>query len=180
VFDVVPTPDGFASGNSFCGGDSTLDCGEFVYNDFGNVTHNPNALGGAIVDCSFPRNDSDPSGPPPRDSECNTVTGLDGPTGLGTPTSLQLFRSTAPTVTLAAPATAKRQVSASFKAATHERLSGIHVTSYDYNFGDGHSTRSGSPTAHHAFARAGTYVVTLTVTDSAHQVVIVRHKVRIS
>ncbi len=180
VFDVVPTSDGFASGNSFCGGDSTLNCGNFVYNNFGNQTHNPNALGGAIVDCSFPRNNTDPSGPPPRDSECNTVNGLDGPTGLGTPNSLQLFRSTAPTVSLAAPATAKRRASTSFKATAHERLSGIHVNSYAYTFGDGHSSTSGSPTAHHAFARAGTYNVTLKVTDSAHQVVIVRHKVRIS
>jgi DNA-binding beta-propeller fold protein YncE len=41
------------------------------------------------------------------------------------------------------------------------------VTNYDWNFGDGTSAQSTSPTVSHTYATAGPYTVALTVTDSA-------------
>jgi subtilase family serine protease len=172
VFDVVNTNDGLVAGNSFCGGDTTLNCGNFVFNNFGGSTHNPNGLGPGKVDCSFPLGGRDPAGPPPLNSGCNAVAGYDGPTGLGTPNGLRLYTSTAPRVTLTGPQVLKVRSSAKFTVSAHNRVSGAHVKKYAFRFGDGHSVTSSSPKAHHTYKRPGTFTATVTVTDSLHQVVI--------
>ena len=41
------------------------------------------------------------------------------------------------------------------------------VARYEWNFGDGHSASTGSPTTTHTYATAGDYTATLTVTDDA-------------
>jgi YVTN family beta-propeller protein len=41
------------------------------------------------------------------------------------------------------------------------------ITSYAWNFGDGHSATTSTPTTTHNYAAAGTYMATLTETDSA-------------
>jgi PKD repeat protein len=41
------------------------------------------------------------------------------------------------------------------------------IVSYDWNFGDGHTTSSDTPTTNHTFAFEGTFVVSLTVTNDA-------------
>jgi subtilase family serine protease len=169
VFDVVPNPDlsNYAQGNSFCGGTSPAQCGGDVDATFG--THNPNALGAGNVDCSFPHNSSDPPSPPPLSSECNTVPGYDGPTGLGTPNSDALYKHTSPTVTITGPKVAKAHKSLQFKATATESVPSTTVTNYSWKWGDGKSTSTTSPTTHHTYAKAGTYTVHLIVTDSRYQ-----------
>ncbi len=172
LFDVT------AGGNGFCAGDSTANCG----NDaaaYSGTTNNPNALGGGNVDCSFPRSTASVTSAPPFSSECNAVTGYDGPSGLGTPVGLGLFATTNPSVTLTRPALLKLRTSAAFTATAREPLSGVRVTSYSWNWGDGHSTSATSGTSRHTYTRAGAYTVTLTVTDSTYQTVIKTTKVTV-
>jgi PKD repeat protein len=45
--------------------------------------------------------------------------------------------------------------------------SGATITNYAWSFGDGTSTSGGSATTNHTYAAAGSYPVTLTITDSA-------------
>ncbi len=51
-----------------------------------------------------------------------------------------------------------------FGAASHDPDG--KIARYTWTFGDGKSTATTSPTVHHVYARAGHYVVTLTVTDN--------------
>ena len=159
-----------AGGNGFCGGDSTTNCGEVVYTNSNNETHNPNALGAGPVDCSFPRNTTDPVSPPPLSSECNAVIGYDGPSGVGTPIGIQLFKSNSPVVSLTTPKVVKLHHAASFTGHATPRASGAHITKYFFSWGDGRSTSSTSAHAKHTYTKSGTHTVTLTVTDSSgHQ-----------
>jgi hypothetical protein len=168
LFDVT------AGGNGFCGGDSTLNCGNFVGVNNG---FNPNALGGGNVDCSFPRNTSALTFSPALDSECNAVPGYDGPSGLGTPKGLGLFTRTSPSVSISHTALFRLRHSLTFKATAKEPLAGARVTSYAWNWGDGHSTRTTAATTHHTYTRAGAFTVSLTVTDNLRQVVIKKFSV---
>ncbi len=158
-------------GNSFCGGDSTTNCGNAVFDEFSNgATHNPNALGAGTVDCSFPRNNTDPVSPPPLSSECNAGIGYDGPSGVGTPIGVRLFTSNSPVVSLTTPKVVKLHHAATFTAHATPRISGAHITKYFYSWGDGRSTSSTSVHAKHTYTKSGTHTVTLTVTDSSgHQ-----------
>ncbi len=171
VFDVVPNADlpDFAQGNSFCGGDSTTNCGNFVLDNFGGTTHNPNAFGGGIVDCSFPHKPTDPPSPPPFSSECNTVPGYDGPTGLGTPNSDALYKPTNPTVTIAGPKAPKAHNSLQFKATATESVPSTTVTNYRGGGGTRRRRAHRHRPTHHTYAKAGTYKVRLIVTDTRFQ-----------
>jgi PKD repeat protein len=55
-----------------------------------------------------------------------------------------------------------------FNAAASSAAPGRSIASYSWNFGDGSATKSGV-TAQHDFGVAGTYSVTLTVTDDVGQ-----------
>jgi PKD domain len=166
VFDVVATSDGLASGTGFCGGEDTATCGSDVSTSSGNTTHNPNALGGGAVDCSFPRDASDPAAPPPRSDECNTTTGYDGPSGVGTPLGTALFTPTSPAVTLRAPSIARFRKPTAFTAVATERLAGRHITGVTFAWGDGRSDRGTSLRGTHTYTRKGRYDVGVVVTDS--------------
>lgn len=167
-------------GSGYCAGDTTANCGNDVYNTFLDVnqnrTHNPNSVGAGNLDCSFPRDTSDPASPPPFSSECNAVDGYDGASGLGAPGTDGLFRSTAPSVTLTHPSSLRLTHAATFKAGVSEVISGAHATSYTWYWGDGHSTTvsssSSSISTSHTYTRACSCTVTLSVWDSAHQQVI--------
>jgi PKD repeat protein len=156
-------------GNGFCAGDTTANCSSVVYTGTGDGTNNPNAIGGGNVDCSFPRNDTSVATAPPLDSECNAVTGYDGPTGVGTPLGVGLFTSTSPQVTLTVPKVLRLHHSASFSGHATEILAGAHITKYSFNWGDGHTTTGTTTHLKHTYTKAGTHLVTLTVTDSAGQ-----------
>jgi DNA-binding beta-propeller fold protein YncE len=64
-----------------------------------------------------------------------------------------------------APATAGSATT--FDASASAASPGHSVVSYDWNFGDGSSEETTSPSTSHVYATANTYTVTLTVTDSA-------------
>ncbi|HTW19411.1 MAG TPA: PKD domain-containing protein [Mycobacteriales bacterium] len=156
-------------GNSFCGGDTTANCADYVYSGTGGETHNPNGLNIGLVDCSFPRDGSDATSPP-VDSECNAEPGYDGPSGVGTPANgVGLFASTSPKVTVKAPAVLKLHHAATFTATATPRVSGKTITSITFDFGDGHSKTGTATSATHTYAEAGSYTVTVTATDSADQ-----------
>jgi hypothetical protein len=168
VYDVAPTEDGAASGNSFCGGEDPGTCGTDVYNTYGLGTHNPNAIGGRNVDCSFPLNHSDPARARPRSSQCNAVTGYDGPTGVGTPFG-GLLAPTSPAVSLRAPKAARRGKPAKFTVKATERLKHQHITRISFSWGDGTSSNGKARSRTHTYQHNGRYVVEVIVTDSAGQ-----------
>jgi subtilase family serine protease len=166
------------TGNSFCDEVSVSTCGANLFTADG--THNPNDLvyndtqnAVGLLDCSWPHSETDVTASVAK-TECNTATGLDGPTGLGTPKGgLRLFTSTAPTVTLTSAAHPKLNSALSFSAQGTE-LSGVSATlsnsSYAWKFGDGQSGTGA--TVQHTYTKAGRYTTTLTVTDSMFQIVI--------
>lgn len=168
--DIVAstTPLDLPSGNSFCGGDDTADCGTFVENNFGG-THNPNALGGGNVDCSFPRDTSDPASPPALSSECNAVAGYDGPTGVGTPLTASALASTSPSVSISHPSSLALHHAAKFTVHYAPRISGTSLSNVYVNYGDGAHTSSKSLTPSHTYTKKGQYVVVAIVTDSLGQ-----------
>jgi PKD repeat protein len=74
-------------------------------------------------------------------------------------------------VSITRPAPMKLHKNEAFTAHASEPVSSTHVTNYSWNWGDGHSTSTASATAQHKYAKAGTYTVSLVVTDSRYQVV---------
>jgi subtilase family serine protease len=166
------------TGNSFCDEASVSTCGNHLFSHTG--THNPNGLvyndtqhPVGLMDCSWPHTTADVNASVAK-TECNTASGYDGPTGLGTPNGgVHLFTPTAPTVTLTAPAHPKLNTSLAFSGHGTEPQ-GVTATlsssSFKWAFGDGH-TGTGS-TVHHTYTHAGTFTTTLTVTDSMFQIVI--------
>jgi hypothetical protein len=181
VYDVFARP-GFgslASGSGFCGGVPAKQCGNFVFNNFTARTHNPNALGAGLIDCSFSHNPNNNHNATSTSRECNTFPGYDGPTGLGAPNSLRLYTATNPTVAVIAPATVKAHQAAHFRARAHEIVPRTHVTGYSWAWGDGTSTSSSSNRASHRYPHAGKFTVVLRVTDSRFQVTIKRVKVTV-
>jgi hypothetical protein len=166
VFDVVETASDEPSGTGFCGGASTSACGNDVSTDSGGATHNPNALGGGNVDCSFPRNTSDPAAPPPLSRECNTAPGYDGPSGVGTPLAAALFSPTSPAVSLRTTTVARLHKALAFSARATERLPKRHLTRVTFTWGDGHSSSGTTLHRTHAFTKKGRYDVAVVVTDS--------------
>jgi hypothetical protein len=183
LFDVT------IGGNGFCAGDSTSSCGGFVFNFTGGQTHNPNGLGAGNVECSFPRAatpttpPADPASPPPFSSECNAVTGYDGPSGLGAPKNDALYTSTNPRASITRPSLMKLHTAEPFTAHASEPLSGTHLTNYYWNWGDGHATSTNSASTtnavKHNYTKPGAYTVTLTVTDSRYQVGVQRTTVTV-
>lgn len=152
-------------GNGFCGGDTTENCGTEVGLNFGGTTHNPNALGGGNVDCSFPRDNTDPATPPVKSPECNAAIGYDGASGVGAPIGLNVFKSTAPHVAITHPATLKLNTTSVFKVSSFSDPVG-HAVSYSWNYGD---SVARTTLASHVYHKAGSYTVSLTVTDSVGQ-----------
>jgi hypothetical protein len=126
-----------------------------------------------LMDCSWPHSTKDVNATVAK-TECNTASGYDGPTGLGTPSGgLRLFKPTAPKVSVTGPAHPKVNKSSNFSAHGTER-SGVSATlsnsSYKWDFGDGHSATGTA--VHHTYKKTGKYTATLTVTDSMFQIVI--------
>jgi PKD repeat protein len=54
-----------------------------------------------------------------------------------------------------------------FNASASVPATGRRIVSYDWDFGDGETKRTTTPTTTHDFQRVGTFTVTLTVTDDA-------------
>jgi PKD repeat protein len=96
---------------------------------------------------------------------CNAAVGFDGPSGVGAPNSLNLFKPLLPTAAVTPPSSPESGVAASFSGATSTDPYPGAVLSYSWSWGDG--TAAGTrvvPT--HAYSAPGKYTVTLTVSDS--------------
>jgi PKD repeat protein len=97
---------------------------------------------------------------------CNSGPGYDGPSGVGAPNGLAGFTTDHAVITSSTSVTTGTPVA--FSGTSSTAPGGSTITSYAWSFGDG-ATATGA-TASHAFAVSGSYLVTLTVTDSAgHQ-----------
>ncbi|HME04755.1 MAG TPA: PKD domain-containing protein [Solirubrobacteraceae bacterium] len=132
-----------SGGNGFCGGEPLALCGE------------PNLLFAppALVDCE-------------GTTSCNAAPGFDGPSGVGTPDGLGLFKPELPTAVITPPGSLAAGTPASFNAgSSRDPYPGGTIASYSWNWGDGTADSVGvSPS--HTYAGPGNYEVTLTVTDS--------------
>lgn len=163
-----------AGGNGFCGGDFARHCGNVVFKKYtggGIKTHNPNALGFGLLDCSFrARGNKNAAG---SSTQCNAAPGFDGPTGVGTPRTLRLFDQSNPALHTLLPA-ARLHTAQRYIIRAHAKVAGAKVVSYLWKFGD--HTISHRRVARHAYARPGTYHVTVEATDTFHQTT-VRHLV---
>lgn len=71
-----------------------------------------------------------------------------------------------PTARLTGPSVVTLGTGATFDASTSSDPNKSSITKYAWNFGDGSSETTTTPSAGHTFAAAGTYTVTLTVTDA--------------
>lgn len=168
--DTGPGANGNGGGNGLCGGDLTASCGNFVFAHSDPPTHNPNGVGAGPVDCSFPRDGTDPASPPALDPECNSAPGLDGPTGVGVPVAgASLFAATNDAVTFHVPSVLRLGVSQTYTTNVTRRIATGHVAHYLWSWGDGTSTSTTRGTIKHDYRAAGTHTITLTVTDTLGQ-----------
>ncbi|MEO8889805.1 MAG: PKD domain-containing protein [Jatrophihabitantaceae bacterium] len=152
-------------GNGFCAGDTTAHCEAAVQNDFNLPSGNPNGFGAGLLDCSFPRDGSAPATPPVRVTECNASVGYDGASGVGAPQGLNALRSTVPTVAIAHPALMKLNTTETFKISSFSDPVG-HAVAYSWSYGDGSAATTSTS---HVYRKAGTFTVSMTVTDSVGQ-----------
>ena len=171
LFDVVN------GGNGFCAGDTSSNCSSVLAGKTSPPTGNPNNLDNGnlqyangwagLLDCGYAYDGG--SGVQSNNTQCNAAPGFDGPSGVGTPNGVALFRPTNPTASITSPAIPRLRSSATFTGHATEPLSGATITGYAWTWGDGTSTASSSATATHAYSVRGTYPVRLTVTDNRGQ-----------
>jgi hypothetical protein len=167
-----------SGGSGFCGGDATNGCMKAALSQSAGRTNNPNDLTRSLLDCSYPTNGK-VAAPPPLSRECNATAGYDGPSGLGAPRGIGLFRDTSPSADIRHSAVITHRVSASFTAHVTESVPGAQPTRYAWRWGDGSAGATTSATTSHIYSRAGKYTVTLTVSDSLYQNVIRRTSVTV-
>ncbi|MCW3019204.1 MAG: hypothetical protein JWN10_1512 [Solirubrobacterales bacterium] len=122
------------------------------YCDDGGLACGANALENARVDCE-------------GTTACNAAPGFDGPSGVGTPNSLNLFKPLLPIALLTPPSSLEPGVAASFSAGSSSDPYPGAVLAYSWSWGDGTAASTGvAPT--HTYSAPGEYTVTLTVSDS--------------
>ena len=109
----------------------------------------------------------------PGDVACDAGPGYDGPTGVGTPNSLTAFAKTGPTgpiVNLKIAGKIAPKVTYSWEIKAKDPFPGGRITGYLWNWGDGSKALSANAaTEKHAYAKAGTYHLTVTATDNYGQ-----------
>jgi hypothetical protein len=146
-------------GNGYCGG---LTVGQCLGGASGPV--NPNSLGYGMIDCDY-SNMLQPGTPATGVGQCDAAPGFDGPSGVGTPKGLNVFKQVA-FAKITAPATVTHGVLASFSGASADPYPGGAVTLYSWNWGDGVTQTATTASVSHTYAAAGTKTVTLTVKDN--------------
>jgi hypothetical protein len=144
------------------------------------ATNNPNGLTGQPLDCSFARSGAAVSLPPARNPQCNARAGYDGPSGLGAPTGLALFRPTSAVGRIGAPAHPRAHRSQTWRAALRPRVGGSRLTGFTWSWGDGRQSRTSTGRATHTYRRPGRYTVRVTASDTLHQVVVRTRTVRVT
>ena len=141
-------------GNGWCDGEGAAQCGD------------PNTLGFGTVDCDYAANGTVAAG----DRACDALAGYDGPTGVGTPKGITLFKKTGPSAKISGPTSIVHGTSGTWTAATTDPFPGGAVTSYKWNWGDGTTTTTTTGSAAHIYTTGGvTRTITLTVTDNYAQ-----------
>lgn len=153
-------------GSAWCAGAATKDCAAAA-EDLGGV-NNPNYVYGALVDCSFPRS-GHVSTAPAKSPQCNATSGYDGASGVGTPHGLGAFRTTVAQVTFSVSSPRKAHHKITFSAHVHRAVATSHVARRAWSWGDGSSTIAGALASSHRYARAGSYNVRVTITDTLGQ-----------
>jgi subtilase family serine protease len=142
-----------SGGNGWCDGEGAAACG------------NPNTLGEGILDCDYPASGTTPSA---GDAACDAGIGFNGPTGVGTPNSLEAFAPTGPMPEIGGPTSVLPGASNTWTATPNDPFPGGTATSYSWDWGDGSAvtvTTTGS--AKHTYAVGGsTFTIALTVTDN--------------
>jgi PKD repeat protein len=97
---------------------------------------------------------------------CNAAPGFDGPTGVGAPASLALFKSLEPTGAISPPGDVIVHQPAGFSGTATDPNPGGNAPgfgTYAWNWGDGTESSGEKPT--HTFAVPGEYTVTMAYTD---------------
>ena len=96
---------------------------------------------------------------------CNAATGFDGPSAVGTPNSLGLFKAQRPSAVIAPTAKALAGEPVAFSGSgSSDPYPGGTPLAYHWSFGDGEVSSEATPS--HVFAKAGEYHVALLVTDA--------------
>jgi hypothetical protein len=123
------------------------------YCDDGGFACGADAEWGVTIDCE-------------GTTACNAGPGFDGPSGVGTPSSLGLFKPRLPTAAIAPLGALVSGVPASFSGAgSSDPYPSGTISDYSWSWGDGTPDGTGAaPT--HTYAAPGEYAVTLTVTDA--------------
>jgi hypothetical protein len=166
VFDVT------LGGNGYCGGETDLEqCMAAVAGRPRSIGNNPNGITGEPLDCSFRRDGASVDRAPLPNRQCNAGPGLDGPSGVGAPVGLGLFRPTSATGRVDGLRRLRVHRAHTWRAALHPRIAGASFTTVGWNWGDGTSTRGTATTARHAYNRPGRYVIKVSAYDTLHQVV---------
>jgi subtilase family serine protease len=141
-----------AGGNAFCDGVDPVSCES-------HYTQPPNTFGFGRLECSFAANSGTRV---VANHQCVAAPGYDGPSGVGTPAGLKVFRRLSPRASIHVVAL-RRNHPGTFSAKVVDPFPGGRIAKYSWAFGDGHHSRKAHPK--HAFAKAKTFTVTLTVTD---------------
>jgi PKD domain/Subtilase family len=151
-------------GNSWCDKDRT--CAADTKHE--HLGENPNGLGNVqtgqalrLLDCAFTH-----AGKPVKDdTQCNAAKGYDGPSGVGTPIGLTMFKPMSPTVRIHRPASLHAKAAEKFAGGGTDPFPGGKISSYVWVWGDG-THKSHGPSPSHSYAKPGRYVMSLTETDN--------------
>ncbi|MGN6608704.1 MAG: PKD domain-containing protein [Jatrophihabitans sp.] len=150
-------------GNALCGSATISSCAR-------DWDGNPNAQAaavagkGTVVDCAFARTGTTTY---PTTSECRARKGYDGPSGVGTPTGLQVFRALSPTAVVGGPHRVTHRTRVTFTGASSiDPFPGGRIVRWTWSWSNGSPTTVRTPTTQHVFFRKGTFIVRLQVTDS--------------
>ena len=97
--------------------------------------------------------------------QCYAQPGYDGVSGVGTPKGLTVFKALNPTARIAFSGSITHGISKSFSGAgSTDPFPGGSITSFAWNWGDGHTSTGAS--ASHTYSSKGSKTITLTVTDN--------------
>lgn len=141
--------------NAFCGGANTSDClTSAVLNG-----QNPNAFG-YLLDCSWDSNGNLVA----HTGQCDAERGFDGPSGIGTPNGLTLFKPQAFTIYLSYPRKIHAHRKGAYKVSIKDPAPGGRLSKARVSWGD-HKSSTGSRLKH-TYKKAGRYVVKIVASDN--------------
>lgn len=152
VYDVV------TGGNGYCGGEGAAQCAD------------PDIYAPGVLDCAWTASHTPTVAA--GDRACDALPGLDGPTGVGTPSSNALFAKTGPTIKITGLRTATANAPVTFGATATDPFPGGTITHYVFDWGDRTATTtvagiSASGVTHTFTTGSGVKrTVTVTATDS--------------